>query len=105
MTYRNKKEIHKDDPAPQQCSSCDDDNIEDKVDKSTFVGQHQHMDYGFMQGSDWSKKDNARKLVTNVDKYRSYLFVINKRSRYIWIFFLTKTKSPSLEQLDELLTK
>ena len=50
------------------------------------VGQHLHMDFGFVRGSDWSKKDNDGKLVTSVDHYRSYLLIIDRASRYIWIF-------------------
>ena len=44
-----------------------------------FIGQHLHMDYGFVRGSDWSAKDNNGKLVTSVDKYRAYLLVIDKK--------------------------
>ena len=43
------------------------------------------MDFGFVRGSDWAKKDNDNKLVTSVDGYCSYLLVIDKASRFIWI--------------------
>ena len=66
------------------------------------VGQHLHMDFGFVRGSDWSKKLNDGKLVTSVDKYRCYLLVIDKASRYIWIY-LTRTKQPPFQQVDGLL--
>ena len=61
------------------------------------------MDYGFVRGSDWSKKDNDGKLVTSVDKFRAYLIIIDKKSRYIWIY-LTKTKTPPLDQVQGLLS-
>ena len=66
------------------------------------VGQYLHMDYGFVRGSDWSRKENDGKLVTCIDKYRSYLLVIDRYSRYIWIY-LTKSKHPQIEQVQELL--
>ena len=70
----------------------------------TSIGQHLHMDYGFVRGSDWSAKDNDGKLVTSVDKYRAYLLVIDKTSRYIWIY-LTRTKSPPLDHVKDLLQR
>ena len=69
-----------------------------------LAGQHVHMDYGFVRGSDWHKKDNDGKLVTSVDKYRSYLLVIDRCTRYIWIF-LTKAKSPPISFITTLLNK
>lgn len=62
------------------------------------------MDYGFVYGSDWSATDNDGKLVTSVDKCRLYLLVIDRTYWYIWIF-LTKTKSPAIEQVSGLLKK
>ena len=47
---------------------------------------------------------NDGKLVTSVDKYRSYLLVINKASRYSWIF-LTRTKQLLVKQVNGLLQK
>ena len=60
------------------------------------------MDFGFVRGSDWSKELNDGKLVTSVDNYRSYLIVIDRASRYAWIF-LTKLKTPPVKQVDKLL--
>ena len=68
------------------------------------IGQALHMDFGFVQGLDWSRKTNDGKLVTSIDKFRSYLLVIDKKSRYIWIF-LTKTKHPPIEEVRGLLSK
>ena len=67
------------------------------------VGQHLHMDFGFVRGSDWSKKDNDGKLVTSVDYYRSYLLIIDRASRYIWIY-LRRTKEPPINLAEGLLT-
>ena len=67
-------------------------------------GHNVHMDYGFLRGSDWHKKDSDGKVVTSVDKYRSYLLVIDCYTRYIWIF-PTKAKSPPITFITKLLTK
>ena len=68
------------------------------------LGQHLHMDYGFVRGSDWSRKENDGTLVSSVDKYRSYLLVIDRHTRYIWIY-LTKSKHPPIEQVSGLLRR
>ena len=67
------------------------------------IGQFLHMDYGFVRGSDYTARDNDGKLVTSIDKYRAYLLIIDRKSRYIWIF-LTKTKEPPLLQVKSLLS-
>jgi hypothetical protein len=67
-------------------------------------GQHLHLDFGFVRGSDWSMKDNDGKLVTSVDGYRSYCLIIDRASRYIWII-LTKRKTPPVTEVRHLLTQ
>jgi dUTP pyrophosphatase len=61
-------------------------------------GEHLHMDFGFVRGSDWKKKDQDGKTVTSIDGNRSYLLIIDRATRYIWIF-LTKTKHPPVSQV------
>jgi hypothetical protein len=70
--------------------------------KPCEIGQHIHADFGFVRGSDWSKKDNDGKLVTSMDGYRSYCLMIDRGSRYIWIV-LTKRKTPPIESSRNLL--
>jgi hypothetical protein len=41
-------------------------------------GEHLHMDYGFVRGSDWKQKDSDGKTVTSIDGYRSYLLIIDR---------------------------
>ena len=67
-------------------------------------GQHLHMDFGFVRGSDWAEKDDDGKLITSIDKYRSYLLIIDRATRYIWVF-LTKTKEPPVAQAKGILEK
>jgi hypothetical protein len=67
-------------------------------------GEHLHMDFGFVRGSDWKKKDSDGKTVTSIDGNRAYLLVIDRATRYIWIF-VTKTKHPPITQVAGLLNK
>ena len=66
------------------------------------VGQHLHIDFGFVGGSDFSKLDDKGKLVTSRDGYRSYCLVIDRASRYI-IIILTSTKEPPIKELRHIL--
>jgi hypothetical protein len=66
------------------------------------AGQHLHIDFGYVCGSDWSKRDNDGKLVTSINGYRSYCLIIDRHSRYIWIV-LTKRKTPPVDELRNLL--
>ena len=63
-----------------------------------LVGQHLHVDFGFVRGSDYSRKGEKGKLITSIDGYRSYCLVIDRASRYITII-LTKTKTPPITEL------
>ena len=60
--------------------------------------QQLHMYFGFVRGSDWKNTDNDGKLVTSIDNYRSYLLIIDKATRYSYVF-LTKTKTPPLQEV------
>ena len=62
------------------------------------MGQHLHVDFGFVWGSDYSTKDKKGRLVTSKDGYRSYCLVIDRKSRYITVIF-TKTKDPPIKEL------
>jgi IS30 family transposase len=53
------------------------------------------MDFGFMRGSGFASKDLEGRTITSIDGYRSYLLIICRKSRYLWVF-LTKTKQPPL---------
>lgn len=59
-------------------------------------GQHLHLDFGFVCGSDWTKKDNDGRLV--MDGFRSYCLIINRAMQYIGIV-LTKRKTPPIIEL------
>ena len=67
-------------------------------------GQHLHMDFGFVRGSDWSSKNADDKLITIIDGFRSHLIIVDRATRYKWIF-LTTTKTPPLKEVASILTK
>jgi hypothetical protein len=67
-------------------------------------GQHFHMDFGFMNGSGFQNKDHEGRTITCIDGYRSYLLIIDKASRYTWVF-LTKTKSPPITIIKNFLAQ
>ena len=61
-------------------------------------GQALHMDYGFVRSSGWKAKDDYGKTITSLDGYRSYLLIVDKATRYKWIF-LSRTKVPKIEEI------
>lgn len=75
-----------------------------KAEQSCQVGQHLHLDFGFVRGSDYSTKNEKGQLVTSIDGYWSYCLIIDRASRYITIM-LTKTKEPPIDQLRTILRK
>ena len=74
-------------------------------------GQHYHMDFGFVRGHDESfnlnqqlKKKKKGKIVQSIDGYNCYLIIVDRVTRYTWIF-LSKNKQPPIETVRQLLTK
>ena len=68
----------------------------------TFLGQHWHMDFGFMRGTAYMTKDDSGKTITSVDGYNSYLLIIERKSRFIWIF-LSGSKIPPIHAAESVL--
>lgn len=67
-------------------------------------GQHFHMDFGFVRGSEFSLKNEKGGTITSIDGYNSYLSIIDRKSRYMWIF-LTSSKTPPVEAVQKFLNK
>jgi hypothetical protein len=67
-------------------------------------GQHFAMDFGFVRSSDYHHKTSDGPTVTSVDGMNSYLSIIDKATRYMWVF-VTKSKTPPLEAVEMILTK
>lgn len=71
-------------------------NTEEGSHNDIQCGQHFQMDYGFMKGTGFCNKDGDGKTITSIDGYRAYCLIIDRKSRYTWIF-LTKTKNPPIQ--------
>jgi hypothetical protein len=71
-------------------------------DQQSRIGQHLHMDFGFVRGKDWHTKDKDGRKVTSIDGFNSYLLIIDRASRYLWIF-LAKSKHPPLKPVSRIL--
>ena len=77
-----------------------DDDI--TLDLNCTPGQHFHVDFGFMRGSAYSKKDEDGQIITPIDGFRAYFIIIDRKTRYIWVF-LTKNKKPPLKIFQQFL--
>jgi len=75
---------------------------QDTTSETTVPGQNFYMDFGFMRGSGYCSKDEEGRTITSIDGYRSYLIVLDKATRYLWVF-LTKTKAPPTNILEMFL--
>ena len=65
--------------------------------KSPF--QRVQIDFGFVK---YKSSDGTGKLLRIRQGYGSYLLVIDEYTRYIWIF-LTKTKEPPIDVVDQFM--
>ncbi len=65
-------------------------------------GSHFHMDMGFVRGMQFSYKDEDGRLVTSLDGYNSYLLIVDRATRYTWVF-LAKAKFPQIDNLKQFL--
>lgn len=61
-------------------------------------GCHFHMDMGFICGSKYSHKREDGHLVTSLDGYNSYLLIIDRATRYLWVF-LSCYKMPPIQTI------
>ena len=62
------------------------------------------MDFGFVRGSQYSIKNENGSTITSKDGYNSYLLVIDRASRYTWVF-LTKSKHPPVNLARKVISK
>ncbi len=82
----------------------DDDDKDDMYLAEAQPGQHFHMDFGFVRGSDFNSKNNTGQTVTSIDGKRAYLAIIDRSSRYMWVF-ITSSKQPPLKEAKMILNK
>jgi hypothetical protein len=55
-----------------------------------------------MKGSGYCKKDEEGRTITSIDGFQSYFLIIDRKTRYVWVF-LTKTKQPPLTIFSQFL--
>jgi deoxyuridine 5'-triphosphate nucleotidohydrolase len=67
-------------------------------------GQHFHMDFGFVRGSNYNYKSETGSTVTSIDGKRAYLAIVDRATRYTWIF-TTSSKHPPIESVKMILAK
>jgi hypothetical protein len=80
------------------------DLIDDVYLPNAEPGQHFHMDFGFVRGTEFNYKTETGKTITSIDGKNSYLAIIDRSSRYIWIF-LTDSKKPPVQAAKMILQK
>ena len=78
-------------------------NPEEEV-KATVPCERLHMDFGFIKAVDNESDDKISNLIRSYDGYNSYLLIIDKKTRYIWIF-LSESKSPPVATVDKFFMK
>ncbi len=86
-----------------------DDTMNDYIDEvylpDAKPGQHFHVDFGFVRGSEFKSKDEVTgKTVTSIDNKNSYLLIVDRKTRYMWIY-TSDSKEPPLAALKTVLTK
>lgn len=81
-------------------SSNIDNPIEDILDKlhlpTVQPGQHFHMDWGFVCASQFCHVNEAGSTITSIDGKNSYLLIVDRATRYMWIY-LSDTKTAPVE--------
>ena len=94
----------------KKCKNCktestDHTMFEEEDDKiSGEAGQHFHMDFGFVRGSEYRVKQEHGPTTTSIDEFNSYLIIVDRVTRYIWVF-LTTSKSPPINLAQRVLNK
>ena len=68
------------------------------------IGQHFHCDFGFVRSKDYNHKDDDGRTQTSIDGKNSYLLIIDRKTRYTWVY-VSSSKVPPLEFCQKVLNK
>ena len=79
-------------------------DVDDLTMPHAVPGQHFHMDFGFVRGSDYATKNKRGTTVTSIDGKNSYLAIVDRATRYTWIFN-TSSKQPPIQEAQLILSK
>ena len=100
---RKKKRKSKEDATTDIAAETIEDYLDGEI-KEGQPGQHFHMDFGFVRGSEYRKSNKDGKTVTSIDGKNSYLIIIDRCTRYVWIF-CSASKTPPIEAARMILEK
>ena len=67
-------------------------------------GQHFHCDFGFVHSKDFQQQDEHGRTQTSIDGKRSYLLIIDRATRYTWVY-LSSSKLPPIDFCKSVLHK
>ena len=84
-----------------------DENEDQKDDMylpGSLPGQHFHCDFGFMRSKSYQQKDDEGKLQTSIDGKRAYLLIIDRYTRYMWVY-IANSKRPPIQFCKSVLNK
>ena len=70
--------------------------IDDIFMPQALPGQHFHFDFGFMRTKHYQEEDSEGNLQTSVDGKNAYLLVVDRATRYMWVY-LSSSKQPPIE--------
>jgi hypothetical protein len=79
-------------------------NSNETKDNTLIPGQHFSIDFEFVRGSTYNIKTETGATVTSLDGMNSYLSIIDRATRYMWVF-LTKSKVPLIETVTSIFNK
>ena len=83
----------------------EDEDQEDELHlPQALPGQHFHCDFGFMRSKSYQQKDEDGKLQTSIDGKRAYLLIIDRATRYMWVY-LANSKRPPIQFCKSILNK
>ena len=71
---------------------------------NALPGQHFHFDFGFMHTKHYQHEDAEGTTQTSIDGKNAYLLVIDRSTRYIWVY-VTSSKQPPIELCKSILHK
>lgn len=95
-------------PGPPSATD-DTDDLDALLDEihlpDALPGQHFHIDFGFVCGSELSDTNDKGNLVsTSLDGIRAYCLIADGKTRYLWIY-LSDTKEAPIELVHLVLEK
>ena len=88
----------------------DDDEWEDYLDElylpDVLPGQHFHIDFGFVRGSEFKvpAKKGKGPTLTSINGKNSYCLIVDRATGYMWVY-LSNSKYPPMEPVQMVLQK